>query len=161
MRYGGCAVADDVQVSGADELNRLARKLREAGDKTLQKELRAGLQRATKPIRADVTQSLADRLPRRGGLARKMAKARVTTRIRTSNRNTRLRIEVSSPRGEDIDVRALDRGVIRHPTYGHRPWVVQHIPAGAVSGPLERGAPMAQREAAAVLARVAKSLEGH
>lgn len=150
----------DFRVQGADELNRLARKLRQAGDKTLRKELYAGLQRATKPIRADVTRTLAARLPQHGGLARKMAKARVTTKIRTANRNTRLTIQVSSPRGEDFDVQAIDRGAIRHPTYGHRPWVVQRIAPGAVSEPLQRGAPAARREAAAALERVAKSLEG-
>lgn len=147
----------DFRVSGADELNRLAHKLKGA-DKALRKELYSGLQRATKPIRADVSRSLATRLPQHGCLARKMAKAKVTTRIKTANRNTRLTIRVSSPRGEDFDVQAMDRGRLRHPTFGQRNWVTQQIPPGVVSDPLERGAVPARREAAEAMARVARKL---
>jgi hypothetical protein len=152
----------ELRVQGADELNRVARKLKEAGDKGLRKELYSGLQRATKPIRADVQRSLATVLPQRGGLARKMSRARVTTKIRTSNRNTRLRIEVSSPRGEDIDVKAMDRGRLRHPVFGvWRPNTpTQQIPAGVVTDPLERGAAVARHEAQDALSRVAQKLGG-
>lgn len=151
----------DLRVGGADELNRLARKLKEVGDKGLRKELYRGLQRATKPIRADVQRSLATRLPERGGLARKMSRARVTSKIRTANRNTRLTIQVSSPRGEDFDVQAMDRGRLRHPVFGRRgKWVTQQIPPGAVSEPLEAGADTARTEATAALSRVARQLEG-
>jgi hypothetical protein len=150
----------DMRVSGADELNRLSRKLKGA-DKSLRKELYSGLQRATKPIRADVQRSLATRLPEHGGLARKMSRARVTAKIRTANRNTRLTVQVSSPRGEDFDVQAMDRGRLRHPVFGRRgQWVTQQIHPGAVSDPLEAGAPYARREAAEALARVARQLEG-
>jgi hypothetical protein len=150
----------DLRVGGADELNRLARRLK-GGDKALRKELYSGLQRATKPIRADVQRSLATRLPERGGLAQKMSKARVSSKVRTANRNTRLTIQVSSPRGEDLDVRAMDRGRLRHPVFGRRgKWVTQIIPPGAVSEPLEAGADHARREATAAMARVARQLEG-
>jgi hypothetical protein len=151
----------DFRVQGADELNRLARRLK-GGDKALRKELYSGLQRATKPIRADVQRSLATRLPERGGLAQKMSKSRVSAKIRTANRNTRLTIRVDGPRGEDIDVRAINRGRIRHPVFGvWRPNTpIQTIPPGAVTEPLEAGADHARREATAAMARVARQLEG-
>lgn len=148
----------EVRVKGADELNRLARNLKGA-DKAVRRELYAGLQRATKPMRANAKRAAATRLPQRGGLAAEVARSRFSARIKTANRNTRLRIEVSSRKGADLDLRALDRGRIRHPVFGRRgAWVTQEITPEIISGSLANDAPIAQREALAALDRVARQM---
>ena len=146
----------DIQIRGAEEFGVLSRRLKEAGDKGLRKELLSGLQGAAKPAKADVKASFAARLPHRGGLAAVMATSRVSLLSR-AGRNPSVRIKATSPH----DVRGMDRGRVRHKVFGHEPWVDQAIEPGVFSDPIEARAPQMRADMEQVLHRVGAKIEGH
>lgn len=149
-------MAVELRITGADDFARLSRRLREAGDKGLRKELLKGLQTAAKPAKDDVKRSFATRLPRRGGLAGVMARSRVSLRTRTGA-NPSIRIVATSPH----NVRAMEAGTIRHPVYGNRgKWASQSIQPGVFTDPIEARAPEVRREMVKVMKTVAKVERG-
>lgn len=64
----------------APDLKQLARDLKAAGRRDLQKELYAGLNRATKPLRAEIKANALATLPSEGGLAALVANANINVR---------------------------------------------------------------------------------
>jgi hypothetical protein len=146
-----------IRVEGADKLSKLAKALKQAGDKELSKELYSALNRATKPMRAEAKKSAEARLPRTGGLNRRVAKARLSTR-RRAGRNPGVRIVAT---GMD-QLEQMDKGQVRHPVYGKRDrWVLQLIPdaKGWFTEPMEEGAEDVRREILASIDEVAKKIE--
>lgn len=119
-----------VTVTGAEQLGRLARAIRQAGDKDLQRELASGLRRAVRPMQREFKQVAGQVLPYRGGLA-EFVVAGMRFRSKVSvGKSPRVRITASLP-GHDLD--AMNRGRLRHPTFGHRDgahWVTQEIRPG-------------------------------
>lgn len=109
------------------KLDALAQALRDAGAKDLQKELTAGLRRAVRPMKKELQRGALGILPYRGGLAELVVAG---TRFRTKvsvGKNPSVRISASLP-GHDLA--AMERGRLRHPTFGHRDgphWVTQQI----------------------------------
>lgn len=99
-----------------------------AAPKELQKELADGLRRAVRPMPKTFRAGALGYLPHRGALGEWVASG---MRFRTSvsvGANPRLRITGSLP-GHDLN--ALNSGVDRHPTFGHRDrWVSQRIRPG-------------------------------
>lgn len=144
----------DIEIRGAEEFGVLSRRLKEAGDKGLRRELLSGLQRAAKPAKAEVKASFATRLPQRGGLAAQMATSRVSLLSR-AGRNPSVRIKATSPHA----VGAMDKGRLRHKTFGHEPWVDQAIQPGVFSDPIEARAPQMRQEMEQVIRRVAAKIE--
>lgn len=144
----------DISVSGADRLASLGAALRAAGDKDLRRELLKAMQRSAKPLKAAAREAAATRLPRRGGLAERVAGSRFSAKTRTAGKNAGVRIVGAS----DLDLRSMDRGRLRHPVYGHRRWVNQQIPAGWFSDALEERAPAVRVELVKAIDEVAKTL---
>lgn len=150
-----------IEIEGADQLRDLARALKAAGNKDLKRELLKAAQRSTKPVKAEVAASARRRLPSRGGLNVWVASTKVQTKTRTSGRNVGVTIAGRPGRRmtPTSDVRAINRGRVRHPTYGHRPWVTQAVRPGfwdeVMEGPLTE---RAQREFTAAMDRIAKQL---
>lgn len=144
-------MAADLEVRGAEQLDALAKALRHLADKDLQRELYRGLNRATKPVKDDIRKSARSTLPRRGGLAERVAKAKLSTKRRTG-RAAGIRIVGTS--GYDID--AMDRGRLRHPVHGGPAWVEQRITDGWWTKPLEDSAPRVRKELLKVLDDLAK-----
>lgn len=145
----------DFEIRGAEKFEKVAKALK-SGDKELRKELYAGLNRATKPMRAAAKKSAGDNLPRAGGLNKRVARARLSTRRRTG-KNAGISIVA---KGMD-QLALMDRGYVRHPVYGDRGrWVTQPIPdsEGWFTKPMEDGKPQAQREIVKSLDDVAKKL---
>lgn len=146
----------DFEVRGAEKFERVAKALRQAGDKELRKELYAGINRATKPLRANARKSAEKNLPKAGGLNKRVARARMSTR-RVTGKNPGVKIVA---KGMD-QLGLMDRGMVRHPVYGNRKkWVNQPIPdaEGWFTQPMEDGKPQAQREIVHSLDDVAKKL---
>ena len=146
----------DIEIRGAEEFGVLSRRLKETGDKGLQKELRAGLQRAGKEGKDAVRPSLATVLPRKGGLAAQMAAGRVSLRAAGAGRNPRVRIVATTPH----DLRSMDKGRLRHPVFGHKTWVQQVIEPGAFSKPIEERAPQMREDMEQVIRSVAAKVGG-
>ena len=143
-----------VETRGAEQMRRVARALREAGDKEMRAELYRGLNRAVKPLRQDAKLSAARVLPQRGGLALRVARTRITTRRRTG-RNPGLSL-VALPNAVK-DPRRIDRGMVRHPVFG-RGSVLQQVEPGWFSEPMRKGAPRVRRELVVALTMMERKL---
>lgn len=139
----------DVRVDG-DQLRRVRAELNRLGDKELKKALFAGLNRATKPMREAALREATVRLPRRGGLAQRVARQ---TRLGTSSSRGGVAI-FGRNRSQ---ARLMDQGLVRHPVYGNREvWATTRFEPGWFTDPMQAGAPTARREVIALLDEVAR-----
>lgn len=153
----------DLRLSAGSELARLGRDLQRAGAVQLKKELLKGMQRGTREAKAAVVKSALKILPETGGLAAWVAGLGVVTQTRLTGRHVGVRIVGTRDKSKvqrhrrtmaakgrggrrapknilfgkgEADLNRLDRGRARHPTYGHRPWVLQSVTTGFFSDPL-------------------------
>lgn len=144
-----------IEIEGADQLARLARQLREAGDKGLQAELGKAINRALKPVKADIRQSASETLPKRGGLAAKVAKSRITTRRSTSQQAAGVRVVATNT----ISLYHLDKGQVRHRKGGDiNAGKVQPVTPGWMTKPAEAAAPKVRAELVQAMDDVAKKI---
>lgn len=132
----------------------IARRLRSAS-KELRSELYRAINRATKPLKGDVRSAARSRLPRSGGLGRRVAASKIVTQRRMTGRNAGIRIVGSS----GYDIGSINRGRVRHLTYGHLPWSNQAVSPGFWTEPLVAGAPEVRRELGDALDRLASKIE--
>lgn len=154
----GYAVPVDIRVIGVDELAEVGRRLKETGDKELRRDLLRGMNRATKPVKAKVKAAALRDLPRRGGLNRVVASARISTRTRTSGNNPAVFL---TGKKSGHDLRAIDRGRLRHPVFGNREvWVSQDVKPGWWSRTVAAEADEVGREVRRTLDEVARRLAG-
>lgn len=145
----------DIQVRGAEKLHVLARALRDAGDKELQRELYRGLNRSVRPLRQDVKNAIPDHLPGRyaAELSRELS---IRTRRRSGGANPAIYLVGSA---KTRDIASLNRGRLRHPLFGNRRhWYDMRIKPGFWTDTLERGAPRVRRELVVVLNDVARKI---
>lgn len=146
----------DLQVTGADKFAKVAKELKQVGDRDLAKELYKALNSGTKPMRANAKKAAEQRLPRAGGLNKRVARARLSTR-RKAGKNPGIKIVATGM----SQLSMMDQGRVRHPVWGNRGrWVNQPIPhaKGWFTEPMEEGAPVARREIIRSLDAVAKKL---
>lgn len=91
-------------------------------------------------IRAKVKASALAKLPHRGGLAAWAAAAKLTAEVAVTGNTVTAALKVHrySQRGES-DLRALDRGRVRHPAWGrrsHDDWHIQMVTPRVYSEPI-------------------------
>ena len=127
----------DFTIRGADDFARIAKHIKAAG-KDARKEFHKALNRSTKPLK-DAMKANADILPSKGGLADRVRRARYSTQARGGN-NPGVKIVVRDSKGRKVDLDALDRGTVRHPTYGRAPWVEQRVAPNVLTDPFQEGA---------------------
>lgn len=148
-----------IQAEGAERLERLGQELKTLGDKQFRSEIYRGLSRAVKPLReiAKRTPHLIPGLPKRGGLADTVAKGLrgrggIKTRRALTGRNVGITISATSSGHE---IRAMERGRLRHPVFGRQRraggkvrgiWVNQQVTPGFWSKPMTEKAPQAREE---------------
>ncbi|HJR90329.1 MAG TPA: hypothetical protein VJ782_09260 [Aeromicrobium sp.] len=125
----------------SDDLQRISRALKEAGDKGLQKRVSAAMRQEAKPLGERVLRAGAGKMPRRGGLSSRISsrgKVLISNSLGGKSASVTLRLKTS----DGYDLRGLDRGQLRHPVYGHRKtWVRQSVPANAFTEAFEAEAP--------------------
>jgi hypothetical protein len=145
------------EVRGAEQLAALSRRLKAAGEKDLQRELSKGIAKAMKPLRQELQRS-AQRLPRRGGLAKRVADSKMRTTRRNTGRAVGLRLTVTNPE----NIRRMDNGTVRHPVFGrrNRPWVTQPVKPGWFTDPTEAAAPVVRAEVEAAMRAVTAKIDG-
>jgi hypothetical protein len=147
----------DVEVRGLDDLARLSRSLRAAGEqgKGLKRELNRSINAETKPTRLAMRAGIVPGLPKSGGLAADVLKStRFSTSIRTAPSTAGVSIRV---KGKRSIRRMNDRGSFRHPLFGRRKvWVIQTkgVHLGFLSKPFQQAAPRMQKAALSAIARV-------
>lgn len=146
----------DLRIQGADQLGDLAKRLRAAGEsgKGLKRELYRGLNRATKPLRAEAQQAAASKLPQSGGLAARVAKSKFTTKTLTG-RDPAVAIVAKGTAA------STDRGFVSHPVFG-RPgsYVRQSVEGGWFTETMRDGAPAVRNELIDAMKAVADQIEG-
>lgn len=141
----------EVRLDDHGQIARVQRELRRFGDKDTRRKYYAGLNRATKPMRAKAQAEALRILPKRGGLNRHVAKNRLITRS-----NARGVYVTQVGRGS---ARLIDRGIVRHPVFGNRDvWRTTDVPRGWFTTPMKAGAPVARRELVAVFNDVARTI---
>lgn len=157
-------MADDVDIRGLDDLVRVTKALKAAGDegKGLRKELYKGLNRATGPARKDLNASVPPTFPEGGGLAALMAeRARFNVSTRTGLRTTGVRL-VARGKGRRTLQTASQRGTIRHPVFGNRQvWVTQSagVDKGLPEAAFEKNKAMTKREVLAAIDNVRDKID--
>jgi hypothetical protein len=130
-------MATRFEVSGTGDFKRAAARLRVA-EKDLPREVRSAVDKGVRPLPIAVKRSAIMNLPRRGGLNVLVAQARITIK-RVSETNA---------------------GRVWHPTFGHRPRILQRIPRAKdwFFKPVRRVKPDVKDEIEDALRRVARRI---
>lgn len=114
--------------ASADDFLRLSKKLKAAGRGDLRKELNKSLKAPAKRIIPATRKVAKAKLPKRGGLAARVAKAPQRVQVRTGASTAGVRVVVGGRGGAP---RTLDQqGTVRHPVFGNEgKWVEQRVPS--------------------------------
>lgn len=122
-----------IQIEGGQQLVDLGARLRAMGDKTIVPAFRRQMNAGTKDLRKRARDRIRVQLPHRGGLD-KWAGTMPSTSVRVERDRASVKVALQK-RGHDL--KAMDKGIVRHPTFGHRPWKSQRIGAGWWSAAIE------------------------
>lgn len=110
-----------ITINDHGEFKRAAKRAHEEAAK-VQKELTDANVETAKRIRSDIAKVAASILPKRGGLAGRVAGMDIKVERKTDG----AQIVGTS----DYDVVAIDQGTVRHLVYGHGPLVTQSVTPG-------------------------------
>lgn len=121
-------------------LGTLRRRLHRLGHGEITRQVRRELDEPLPQVRARVKISARTKLPATGGLAEWAAAAHVTAQVYGggSTVTAHLRVHRTSLY-KPSDLRALDRGRVRHPAWGRRApsdWSVQLVPGKVYTEPI-------------------------
>jgi hypothetical protein len=147
----------DLRITGADQLQRLGRDLKAAGEggKGLRRELLAEFRAEAKPVINDLRASAINTLPRRGGLGATVAKSNIRSSTRLSGTAVGLRITAKNL----IAIKRINAGSVRHPLFGNRGfWYGQNVRAGWFDDPMRRDIDNFRRAAIRAMDRIAAQL---
>jgi hypothetical protein len=122
-----------VDIKGAEGLALVGKAVRRLGSdrvivKNMTKEIKAAI---VPPVRAAARRNALSYLPRRGGLGAWVAKARITASVRRGASTAGVTISGGrNSSGARSDLKRIDAGSTRHPTFGHSPWQPQSLRPG-------------------------------
>lgn len=144
-------------ITGADDLGRVSKALKDVGDGELRKRTLAGIRNQGKPTIADIRANALGSLPAGGGFAAIVAKTPIGVRTRLSPTTAGVTIRVTG-KG---DREGLDRrGRLRKPLFGNRSlWYTQNVRPGWFSEPVEENAPEFRRGIEQVLTDIKQEIE--
>ena len=145
---------------GVEDMRRLGRDLKAAGAKDLKKELLAAGRAAGKTAQGHVRAHAVTDLPKKNGLNLWVAgRARVAAQTRLTGKNVGLRLRIRHRGALGLtDLPAMNRGALRHPTFGDDPWVLQMIPPGFVYRAVDEIGDFLTKEFLQAVERVADKL---
>lgn len=153
-----------LRVEGADAFFALAKRLKEAGDKDLQRELYRGLNRAVKPADEAIRASAIATLPSRGGYNTTIAtdlKIRVQRRTGAKTVGIKLIGTAKTTSGKARELVRLDEGSLRKPLFGmRRYWYPQKVTRGFWTGPARGADPQVRTRLLIAMKNVADKIEG-
>lgn len=121
-------------------LDQLIRDLKAfEGRKEVMRQLRTEIREPVPTVRAAIRRRALSTLPARGGLNVWASKTQVTATVSLSGRAARVRLKGSRKSVKDkSDLRRLDQGRVRHPSFGRRgkgQWHGQNVTAGFFTEP--------------------------
>lgn len=145
----------NLRITGAEDLAAAAKRIRAAGDGGLRKELLASIRAEVKPT-VEAIKANTSILPQRGGLAAKLRKG---IGVRTATGGQRVGVRIVQRHA--YSVRQINRGRLRHPTWGHRDrWVTQSVRPGYFDEPIEKDIDRLRHGVIRAVDRVNKKVEG-
>jgi len=148
-----------LEIKGTEDLIKLSRALKQLGEKDAQRALTKGITKSLKPLKQEVKAHAAKALPRRGGLAKRVARTRLAHSTRKTGQRAGVRIEAKPSHTTLRDPERADKGRIKHPVFGmaasRAPWELQDVTKGWFSKPLEASAPDVRAELSNVMDDVA------
>jgi hypothetical protein len=146
-------------IVGIERLYKAAGVLRSEVDKTLSDELEKAARKALEPFNRAVFDQIEADMP--SGYAPVFAGSfRVIPRINTGNGGVRIRLlGTARGRAKKRDAAALNRGVLRHKTWGREPWHSQAITPGFWDRPAQKLIADLRGQLNEVVDRVAKKIE--
>ncbi len=127
----------------ATNIDQFVRELATFRDrKVMLKALRSAIRKPLPKVRSAIRANAVAALPHRGGLGAWAAAARINLKQKFNSRTAQVTVVGGrNSRGGESDLRALDRGRVRHPTWGHRgrtSWHTQRVPPGFFTDPVLR-----------------------
>lgn len=134
----------EARIQGAEALNALSRDLRGVADRReIVKALRKELLKPVPRVREAIRDAARRMLPSRNGLGAWVAKARITASARVSTSNSAgITMKAGrNSRGARSDLRAIDRGRVRAPSWGRRgrgEWHNQIVMSGFMTDTVTR-----------------------
>jgi hypothetical protein len=147
-------------VDGTEQFKAAAHALNEAADKGIRREVYAAFRRVAKPLGEQIVEKGSQRLPRRGGLAARVAAAKVGQSNATTGKNPSVAIRVRAREGYDL--KSVDAGTLRHPVFARagrpRVWSATKVNPNAFTAPFEGGVDQVRTEVLAALERVAEQI---
>lgn len=110
------------------------------GRKVVVKELRKELRKPVPEVRKAIRRRALVIMPQRGGLNVYVSQTKITAQVKLSGRAAGVRLKGSRNNSTDkkSDMRRIDQGKIRHPSWGRRgagQWHTQTVSAGFFTGP--------------------------
>lgn len=120
-------MADRVDVA---DYKQFASNLR-AADKTLARSIRKAVKESTKELGKQIITEGSEPMPARGGLRSRLQASKSTLSLTASRAALVLR-------NKGVRLDALNKGVLRHPLFGHRPWFQQSVPEGTYTDAWEK-----------------------
>jgi len=148
---------------GAEQFAALSRRLKEAGETGLARELRKALNDAAKPISQKITDPAHLRSYLPGQYAEDVAAdLKISTLQRGSVRNPGVRISAQG-RSKKRKVVQLNDGVLHHPLFGDRDrWFLQlrGMRKGFFSDPCEQSGPDVREKILGAMAETARKIRG-
>jgi hypothetical protein len=154
---GSASRARGVSVSGkgAQQLLRVSKALKAAGEGDLRKQFHKAIRDAAKPAIPAVRESARAKGPKAGGLNKRLAKKPYRTQVRTGNTTAGVRIV-----GTKVDPRINELGRIQHPVFGKGKQVVQYDPElkGYFDEPLEKLGPGVQKDVVSAMTEFTRAV---
>jgi hypothetical protein len=164
-------------VADNDDLKAVMLRLKEAGNRGLSRELNKGITKAITPLKTELPKSALRTLPRRGGLAKRVAESKVSVRKRQYQVTLVLK---NAYHLEKMD----DPGVLRRPVFPKRTrfqravgaragkaklqqnrkkwaWESQRIRPGWFTRPTNAAKAQAKADIEQAIQNVVRQIEGH
>ena len=143
-------------VGDVSALKALGEKLERAGrSNALADAVGRALWDEAQPLRGAAQARARAILPRRGGLAERVAETPMPITVTSSGRRRGVRIDARQGRGRQgvNDPGAIDRGRVRHPVFGHerKEPIIQLVRVGWFSVAMDEGAPRVRERIEQVL----------
>lgn len=136
-------MAEGLRIEGTEHFKRAAQALNELGDRGVRRAVYKGFREVGKPLGEAARAAGAAAMPRRGGMAARVAAARIGQTNATTGANPRVVVRLSTAEGYDLP--GLNRGTLRHPVFGRRnTWRSQPVAPNSFTDGFEAGAPQAR-----------------
>lgn len=146
-------------ITGVERLYRIAGKLPEVVDKALSEELENAFTEPVTAFRSEVEDAIGTRFPS-GYTEAFLGSWNILVKVDVGGGSAKARLRgTAHGRAKKRDSAALDRGVLRHKTWGREPWHSQAITPRFWSDPADRLVERMREKLAEVVEKAAKKIE--